>query len=201
MPCVSSLHCFDCWSLAFFTSTLWRYYAKHTTSPAFLKNICKILHVRNERRSAMNFGMMVSSLSIPENSYILFDVLVKYSPEVYAHFFCTPTSPLVFLLFFLFQIAHSPNPSGVFLLHASWRLHGLRWKLERRDWVSFPLKSFSISIIRSSLFTLITFRSVSFENVQVWPVNGNDTPNKVSIESAQQHFNISSPVSSMVVAL
>ena len=62
------------------------YYGKHTTAPSFVGSICKKFQVKNERRSAINFANVVSTLSVPENSYILFDVVVKENPEVFAYY-------------------------------------------------------------------------------------------------------------------
>jgi hypothetical protein len=60
------------------------HYTKNTTNPSFIAEICKKLSVGNIRRSALNFAQIASNMSIPENSYVLFDVVVKSSPEVYA---------------------------------------------------------------------------------------------------------------------
>jgi len=60
------------------------HYTKFTMSPAFVGEICKTLSVGNTRRSGSNFAQLASDMSFPLNSYVLFDVVVKTAPEVFA---------------------------------------------------------------------------------------------------------------------
>lgn len=57
------------------------HYAKHTRNNPFIGEICKALSVGNIRRSAINFSQLATLNNIPENSYVLVDVVVKPSPE------------------------------------------------------------------------------------------------------------------------
>lgn len=94
------------------TLILFRHYTnKYTTLPRFINEICKALAVGNIRRSSINFAQIVADMAIPENSYVLLDVVVKTSPEVFPSFFFS----LLLLLTF---------HEGV-LLYTSWWMHGV----------------------------------------------------------------------------
>eukprot|EP00026_Physarum_polycephalum_P016268 Phypoly_transcript_17140.p1 GENE.Phypoly_transcript_17140~~Phypoly_transcript_17140.p1 ORF type:complete len:147 (+),score=10.30 Phypoly_transcript_17140:58-498(+) len=121
------------------------HYTKYTTTPSFIAEICKALSVGNIRRSCTNFAQIASDMAVPENSYVLFDVVVKTAPEVYAFM----------------------QAGGCM---------GFVGNLKEQS------------------------ECICFENVNVWPLS-NDKEENLSLESAQQYFNLTSKFSSPVSQL
>ena len=107
-----------------------RHYTKYTAMPSFIGEICKPLSVGNIVRSSRNFTQLVSDMAIPENSYVMFDVVVKASPEVY---------------FFIPSPSSLPLHPSYCCLHyiegvcfcSSRRLHGFCWKSKGTMRVSY----------------------------------------------------------------
>jgi hypothetical protein len=91
------------------------YTNKYSTMPSFIAEICKALSVGNVRRSSINFAQIAADMEIPENSYVLLDVVVKTAPEVCSMLLCQCVPPLISLLFFRFMPLCKPEGAWVLL--------------------------------------------------------------------------------------
>jgi len=62
------------------------HFAKYSSMPPFMGELCSTLGVANKRRSASNFTQLITERAIPDNSYIMFDAVVKTSPQLMSYY-------------------------------------------------------------------------------------------------------------------